>query len=482
VSASDATATLNWPVRFNDERTGSLDAIDSDQEGVPATIQCPQEGGRSWLESTIRRYLSTLSERSPLPSGTSAIALGLVINGLSTYFFLVLARRSMGEEAYGGLAVLWALVYIVGPGIFQPLEQEVTRATAARGSRGEGSAPVLRQAAIVGGLALSVAFAMLIVAWPFGLNSLLHDRVELLIALLAALGAFAVAELARGILSGRHLFTNYGRYFAAEGGSRVLVAVVLVVFGVGAVGPFALTLAVAFFVGTVVAALGVRPFVNPGPPSQLSEITPALGWLLATSLSEAFLLNVGPVALSIVGRELGDEAPGVFLNGLIISRIPLFFFQAVKASLLPALVARAADDDLDGFREVQLRLVAAVAVVAGSSTLAIAAVGPWLMDTLFHDHLGSTDMALLAASGGGLMLLLSLSLGLVALDHTRLAVVGFVVGVLLFPIGLQLPHDPFLKVELALLLSVSAGAAATAGLLRLEFGRHRAAGRMSTTA
>ena len=70
----------------------------------------------------------------------------------------VLARRAVGDEAFGGLAVLWALVYILGPGLFQPLEQEVARATAARGSRGEGSAPVLDQAARVGALALGVVF------------------------------------------------------------------------------------------------------------------------------------------------------------------------------------------------------------------------------------------------------------------------------------------------------------------------------------
>ena len=80
--------------------------------------------------------------------------MGLVINGLSTYGFLVLAHAAIGDEAYGGLAVLWALMYILGPGLFQPLEQEVARATAARGSRGEGSAPVLREAAKVGAVAL----------------------------------------------------------------------------------------------------------------------------------------------------------------------------------------------------------------------------------------------------------------------------------------------------------------------------------------
>ena len=41
---------------------------------------------------------------------------------------------------------------------------------------------------------------------------MLDDRPDLLAALLLGLAAFAFAELGRGILSGRHLFTEYGRY------------------------------------------------------------------------------------------------------------------------------------------------------------------------------------------------------------------------------------------------------------------------------
>jgi O-antigen/teichoic acid export membrane protein len=439
-------------------------------------------GRPSTWSPAISPFLERMRERSPLPDGTPAIALGLAINGISTYGFLVLARRAVGDEAYGGLAVVWSLVYILGPGLFQPLEQEVARATAARGSLGQGSAPVLRQAANIGAVFLALVFTGVLVAWPLGLSGMLDDRPDLLAALLLGLAAFAFAELGRGILSGRHLFTEYGRYFAAEGISRMLIAGALVIVGIEMVGAYAITLAAAFLLGTLAAGFTVRPFVNPGPPSHLNELSPALGLLLATSISEAFLLNVGPVALAIIGDELGEEAPGVFLNGLIISRIPLFFFQAVKASLLPALAARAADDDLDGFREVQLRLVGAVAVVAAGSTAAIALVGPWVVETAFSDSLGSRDMGFLAASGGGLMLMLSLSLGLVALNHTRLAIVGFLVAVAVFPIALQFPNEPFLQVEVGLLAATSAGAIAQGVLLRIEFARHRAAGRMSSLA
>ncbi|MGB0502330.1 MAG: hypothetical protein ACPGNP_14205, partial [Acidimicrobiales bacterium] len=115
-------------------------------------------------------------------------------------------------------------------------------------------------------------------------------------------------------------------------------------------------------------------------------------------------------------------------------------------------------------------------------TAAIALVGPWVVETAFSDSLGSRDMGLLAASGGGLMLMLSLSLGLVALNHTRLAIVGFLVAVAVFPIALQFPNEPFLQVEVGLLAATSAGAIAQGVLLRIEFARHRVAGRMSSLA
>jgi hypothetical protein len=238
---------------------------------------------------------------------------------------------------------------------------------------------------------------------------------------------------------------------------------------------------VAFVVATAAGVGTLRPFVKPGPPAPLAELTPALGWLLVASLGEAFLLNVGPVALDIVGDDLGHEAPGVFLNGLIIARVPLFFFQAVKAALLPNLAHRAVLADLSGFRDVQLRLVGAVLAVAVVSTAGIAVVGPMLVETLFGDEIGALDMAMLSAAGGGLMVMLSLSLGLIALDHTRLAVVGYVAAVATFPVALRVPDDPFLKVETGLVAAVVVGSIVTAGLLRYEYAAHSRSGRLPAT-
>lgn len=390
----------------------------------------------------IRRPLGGLRAGNPLPNGTTAIGYGLLINGVATYGFLIIARRALGEETYGGLAVLWGLVYILGPGLFQPLEQEIARVTADRASRGLGSAPVLRTASRIGAVELLIVMVAVLVAWPLGLDGLLRGRVDLLVALLAALAAFAAAELVRGVLSGRHRFADYGLYFAVEGTTRVAIATILAILSIEVVGAYAIALAGAFAFAAVAGLGRERPFVRPGPDARIRDLTPALGLLLAASLCEAFMLNVGPVALDIVGDELGEDAAGVFLNGLIIARVPLFFFQAVKVSLLPNLASLAGKEDLHAFRDKQLRLVGAVLGVAVLSVLGGALIGPWIVERVFGDELRRIDMALLAGSGGGLMVLLSLALGLVALGHARLAVVGWFVGVAVFPFAISSPAIP----------------------------------------
>ncbi len=411
--------------------------------------------------------------RALLPFGTSWMFWGLVVNGLTTYGYLVVARRALGDDGYGGLAVLWALVNIGGYGLFQPLEQEVARATADRASRGVGSAPVLRRAGVLGAVLFVLVTAGVLAAWPLGLDSLLDRRPELLAALVLALAAFAVTQLVRGILGGRHLFDRYAWYFVVEGGARMALAVVLAVAGVAAVGAYGLAIAFGLVAAAVAAAGLHRPFVHPGPPAPYRELTPALGFLLIASIGEAFILNVGPVALDIVaGDELGADAPGVFLNGMLIARVPLFFFQAVKASLLPSLATLAGRGDLVGFRNMQLKIVAAVAAVVVATTAIAAVAGPPIVRLVFGDELGRSDMTLLAASGGGLMLMLSLALGLVALGYTRLAVAGWIAGVIAFAAVVSFDIEPFLRVELALVAAVLAGSLVAGGLLRLEYAAH----------
>src|SRR3954451_5979452 len=73
-----------------------------------------------------------LVARAPVPQGTFAVGAGLVVAGLATYAFQILAFRNLNKPDYAALNTLWVVVFVLAPGIFLPLEQEVGRAMAAR--------------------------------------------------------------------------------------------------------------------------------------------------------------------------------------------------------------------------------------------------------------------------------------------------------------------------------------------------------------
>ena len=432
-------------------------------------------GANAYPSSIVSRLSTRLAARpSALPSGTVTVGLGLAINGLATYGFLVVSRRALGEESYSALAVLWGIVFILGPGFFQPLELEVSRVSADRASRGQGSEPVLRRAATIGAVIFGVLTAALLISSPWLVEKSFDGEWLLLVALILTLGAFGAGELLRGLLSGYHRFQPYGVYFASEGLSRVLVASLLAIVGVSIVGPFGLVVAVGPVTALLVAARGQRDLIRPGPDVEWREITHALGFLLAASVSEAFLLNIGIFTVDLLAAEDQQEEAGRFLNGLLMARVPLFFFQAVKASLIPNLARMAGLRQWDDFLGTLYRLLAAVAALSVVGVVGAAVLGPKVVEVVFGDEVGSLDMALLAASMCLLMLALSLALTLVALGRQRQVAFGWLPGVVAFPIlVMTIADDLFLRVEIALVGAVSAAVVTMAVITWRELKRVR---------
>src|SRR5215468_1111733 len=92
------------------------------------------------------------AQKVPVPEGTYAVGLGLLISGLTAYAFQIIAFKALDKPAYAALNGLWIFVFVVAPGFFLPLEQEVGRAVADRRSRSLGGGPVVRKAAQAGAL------------------------------------------------------------------------------------------------------------------------------------------------------------------------------------------------------------------------------------------------------------------------------------------------------------------------------------------
>ena len=115
----------------------------------------------------ISALVDAAKRRNPLPTGTLVVGAGLLVAGLSAYAFLALSQRMLGEHGRAPLGAQWSLVFLLGPGLFLPLEQEVSRALADRRTRGVGGAPVVRRAATIGvGLLLGVLIVLIATARP----------------------------------------------------------------------------------------------------------------------------------------------------------------------------------------------------------------------------------------------------------------------------------------------------------------------------
>ncbi|MFN2568536.1 MAG: lipopolysaccharide biosynthesis protein [Candidatus Dormibacteria bacterium] len=405
------------------------------------------------LLSSARR--AALKRRNPLPEGTLSVGVGLLLAGFCAYGFLSVAARALGRQNYAPLATFWGLLFVCGPGFFFPLEQEVGRALAARRARHEGGGPLVRRAAIAGG-----ALTVLLIVAATALAHPLTDRLFngngfLLAALLLGLAAYFAEHLARGMLSGNGRFKPYSLLLGIEGVFRILPCAILALIGVRSPDLYGFVLVTASFAAVAVALRGQRGLAAPGRQAPWTELTSALGYLLIASVLTQLFLNVGPIAVQLLAtpQERASGAAGLFLNGLVIARVPLYLFQAVQASLLPKLAGLASQDRHHDFRHTLSRIVGFVTGLGGLATAGAAVLGPFAVRLLFGPgyDLGHADMAYLAGASGCLMIALCLTQALISLHGYARAAVGWTAGCAGFVVFTAIGTELFARVEHGLL-------------------------------
>lgn len=391
---------------------------------------------------------------------------GLVIAGATAYGFLILTGRVLGPERYAALSALWAVIFVAAPGFFFPIEQEVGRALSARRARGVGGGPLVRRALLAAGaMAAIVVLATLTIGRP--LTDALFDSDGLLLAaFLIGVVGYAFELTARGTLSGNNRFAPYGVLLGTEGIFRLAAAIALAVLGVETVGPYGLLVGIAPIVSIAVALPRQRGLVTPGPDAPWSELSAALGFLLIGSFLMQLLVNAGPIAVKLLAAEAEDELAGRFLAGLVLTRVPLFLFQAVQAALLPKLAGLAAAGRKADFRTGLRRLLFVVIAIGGLATIGAFLVGPPLLRILFSEdfRLGRRDLTMLAAASAGFMLAQALSQALIALAGHARAALGWFLAIATFTVVTALGNDLLLRVELGLVAG-SAAAVTAMGIL-----------------
>lgn len=389
--------------------------------------------------------------------------------GIAALAYLSLTAKVLSDDANVAVLAIWTVMFFAGPGLFLPLEQEVSRAVASRRARGIGVGPVVRQAAMLGaGLTGIVIIGASATSWLIT-EHLFDGEWLLFVSLLLGIVGYAIGHIARGALSGSQQFGAYAVYIGGEAVARIAIAVVLVVVGYRAAGGYGLAIGVAPFIAVAAVARRARPIVmDDGPPSRWGELTPSLRALLAGSVLSQGLMNAGVITAKLIADHTQDAEVTKLFKGVVVGRLPLFLFQAVQAALLPKLSALVSARMFHEFRHSFEKLLLLVSGIGVFGAVAGYAVGPFVAEKFFNADLSHFDMGMFASGTAFLIVAMSIAQALIALKGQVAVALGWLVGMVVFAIAVALGDDLLLRIEVAsLVASAAAAAALTVAFVRI---------------
>lgn len=379
------------------------------------------------------------------------MGIGLLVSGFTAYAFFKVGQVALGKEHFKPIVALWFTTFALVPGIFMPIEQELGRALAHRKALGQGGRPVVRSIVPLGAGLAAILITAVIVASPWLTTHMFEGYWIVTVALIIAFCAYLPMHVARGIASGSGRFTAYGIIMAVDGLTRIGACTALWLAGVTSVGPYAIAVVVAPVVGVLVVTARKETRTEDGPESSFAEITPKLGWLLIGSIMGAGLVNAGPLGVDVLADASQAAMVTAFGNGVLLSRVPLFLFQAVQAALLPRLARLAAKGDLEEFRKGLSLLLKVVMGVAVLGTVGSFLLGPFVLDLVYDGGLDRRTLTLLALASGLYMLALAVAQAVIALKGHRLVALGWLMAMCSFLVVTAfVSNDLYLRVELGL--------------------------------
>ena len=410
------------------------------------------------------------SSRVPLPEGTIPVGVGLLVAGLASFAFLRVGKNALGgDEAFSPVLSLWFATFALSPGFFLPLEQELGRAISARRALGQGARPVVRKVVLLGIALAAIVVTVILLASPWITESYFGGDWVMLVALVIAFASYAPVHLARGIASGSGRFRAYAVVMGADGAVRVLLCIVLAIVGIKTVGPYGMAVAVAPLAGFFYVFARGQLRTEDGPPASWQEVTPNLGWLLLGSVFAAGLVNAGPVAANLMANEGEKELVTQFGYAVLLSRIPLFLFQAVQAALLPRLARLAARNEFDEFRSGFRKLMIIVLAVGFAGVAGSFLLGPFIIEKMYAVDISSRTLAMLALGSAGYMFALALAQAVIALNGHALVGLGWGLGMVSFVVVTWLSSDDlFRRIEFGLVASSVAALIAFSIALRYK--------------
>ena len=349
----------------------------------------------------------------------------MVVSGVLTYAFHVLAARTLGPSAYGQIAVLWGAIFLAAIVLFRPVEQTTSRAVADRLARGEETASVLRSMLVISAALLLVIVAGALAAWGPLSDNLFEGDQTMTAMLLGGTLAYGLSYVVRGLVGGVRWFRGYGLGLLSDAIGRLAVAAPLLFVASKGLAAFALVAAglVGAFVPLYFGRRELEVLHKHGGGSRFRALS-ALRFAAPAGLmaaSDQLLVNGAPL-LVVLGTGHAGKTAGVVFAATMLVRAPVYVFQGLAASLLPNFtVLNAAERER--FRAAVHRTALVLFGVGVCIVLGTAAFGPEAMRLLYGNAYG-VDRGSLVLLGAGVACYLAASTfsqGLLALHRAGLA-------------------------------------------------------------
>ncbi len=409
------------------------------------------------------------SEETSFGRGASLLSILVGVTGLMTYGFFALASHTLGATVYGGIASLWAAVFITASIMYRPVEQLLSRTIAEHLERDQAAGHTLRVAAAIQ-LGLVALFLAIVLSLRTTLEEDLFKGNEVLYwAFVGAVVFYAASYFARGFLAGQRRFGLYGALVMMESASRFAIGIMAAVGIFNGRDPFALAVAAAPLVSLIVLPWALRHQVRrmsrAKSGSGASDFSMKRGVGFASSVlvimsAEQAILNLGVLIVALSAPGDADALAALVFNALLIARAPLQLFQAVSTALLPhltRLVIRERGEALKGdFGRMVRRTVLACLGFGAVAAAVLLAVGPSLMKVLFGSEFVYDRVGLVMVGVGMGLYLAATTMNQAALaeGRARLAAASWAATAVFFTAFLLIADlSPVREVEVAFLAS-----------------------------
>ena len=289
---------------------------------------------------TRLRKIPANLQQSLLFVAATTLAFGL------DYLFNLAAGRLLAPAEFGIVVSLAGVgqVLVVASRVVQTV---TTRTVSRFQSAGDGENRVIHfyfRALRTAGLWGAVATAVLLLLSPPLAAFLQIEDVRAVLALAAATWLMAVRPVVGGVLQGQQRFTPLGIIQIIQAGGRLLLAIGLMLLGLGAFGAMA-----ALPLGSLLALLFglwvLRDFRRPsptglraGPPADLLRYS---AYTAAGLIGFALLINMDAI---LVKRFFDPDAAGNYAAAVTLGKVIQFFPVAIIMILFPKAARRRAEN------------------------------------------------------------------------------------------------------------------------------------------